>query len=90
MKPITRAFSTLVFTGTLLASASAFAATPFDIATRAYRGQINGISGYQTLSQDLNSGKVTVEDILTAAGETPTPELEHSVGNFLQNINNDD
>ena len=90
MKSITRAFSALLFTGTLLASASAFAATPFDIATRAYRGQLDGISGYQSLSQDLNSGKVTVEDILNAAGEAPTPELERSVASFLGNLDNDD
>ncbi len=90
MRSITRAFSALIFTGTLLASASALAATPFDIATRAYRGQIDGINGYQSLTQNLNSGKVSVEDILTAAGETPTPELERSVGSFLKNLDNDD
>ena len=90
MKSITRAFSAFAIVGTVLASSSAFAATPFDIATRAYRGQLDGISGYQTLSQDLNSGKVTVEDILNAAGETPTPELERSVGSFLQNLDNND
>ena len=90
MKSLNRAFSALVFAGTVLASTSAFAATPFDIANRAYRGQLDGISGYQTLSQNLNSGKVTVEDVITAAGETPTAELERSVGSFLFSLDNDD
>ena len=90
MQSISRAFSAFAVVGTLLASSSAFAATPFEIANQAYRGQLDGIRGYQTLSQNLNSGKVSVEDIITAAGETPTPELERSVGSFLFSLDNDD
>ena len=90
MKSLNHAFSALLFAGTLLATSSAFAATPFDIATRAQRGQLDGINGYQTLTQDLSSGKVTVEDVITAAGETSTPELERSVGSFLFSLDNDD
>lgn len=88
MKLITRAIFTLVFAGTLIVSAAAFAATPFDIATRAYRGQLEGIPGYQTLLQDLTSGKVTAKDIIVASGETPTPELESSIKSFLRAFNN--
>ena len=47
MKLITRTVSALAITATVFTAASAFAATPFNIATRAYRGQLDGIAGYQ-------------------------------------------
>lgn len=68
MKSITRTLSALAFTATVFASASAFAATPFDVATKAHRGQLDGIPGYQTLELRVKTGAITGEDILEAAG----------------------
>ena len=65
---ITRTASALAFSATLFASASAFALTPFDAATLAYRGQLQGISGYEALQSDIQSRRVSGEDILEAAG----------------------
>lgn len=90
MKSLTRAFSAFAVVGTVLASSSAFAATPFEIASKAHRGELDGIRGYQTLQLHLDSGKVSVEDIIEAAGATPTPELERSVGSFLNSLDNND
>ena len=90
MKTITRVISALAFAGTILAASTAFAATPFEIASKAYRGELEGIRGYQGLSLDLSSGKTSVEDIITAAGKEATPELERSVGSFLRNFDNND
>ena len=90
MKLITRTVSALAVTATVLSAASAFAATPFNIATRAYRGQLEGIAGYQSLEQNFRSGNVSTEDIIRAAGATPTAELEREVSSFLNNLSNDD
>lgn len=68
MTIITRTVSALAFTATLFATTSVFALTPFDAATQAYRGELNGISGYGTLKGQLRSGTVTGKDILEAAG----------------------
>ena len=87
MKSITRAFSALAFTATVLASTSAFAGTPFDIATKAHRGQLDGIAGYQTLQLDLRSGQVTGEDILEAAGADVNSRDADLVERFLRNGN---
>ena len=84
MKTITRAFSAIAFTATVLASTSAFAATPFDIATKAHRGQINGIAGYQALQLDVRSGQVTGEDILEAAGAEVNSRDADLVERFLR------
>ena len=64
MKLFNRTVSALAFSATLLASTSAFALTPFQAATQAYRGQLEGISGYQALQLDIRGGRVTCEDIL--------------------------
>ena len=90
MKLITRTVSALAVTATVLSAASAFAATPFNIATRAYRGQLDGIAGYQSLENNFRSGQVSAEDVIRAAGETPTAELERDVSSFLTNLGNDD
>lgn len=90
MKLITRTVSALAFTATILSAASAFAATPFTIATRAYQGQLEGIAGYQSLEHNFRSGNVSAEDIIRAAGETSTPQLEREVSSFLNNLSNDD
>ena len=85
MKSITRAFSALAFSATILASTSAFAATPFDVATKAYRGQIDGIAGFQALELDVRSGQVTGEDILEAAGAEVNSRDADLVERFLRN-----
>ena len=85
MKSFTRAFSALAFAGTLFASASAFAA-PADIAEQAYRGQLDGIPGYERLELGYNSRSITVDDIIEAAGKEPTPELRSSVRSSLRVI----
>ena len=89
MTVITRTVSALAFTATLFATSSAFALTPFQAATLAYRGQLEGISGYQSLQSALNSGNITGEDILKAAGL----EVNTSDANFVESIlrdNNND
>ena len=79
----TRIASALAFSATLLASsASAFALTPFDAATLAYRGQLPSISGYESLQSDIQSRRVTGEDILEAAGL----EANHSDARFVESI----
>lgn len=90
MKLITGSMSALAVTATVFSAASAFAATPFSIATRAYHGQLDGISGYQVLEQDLLSGQVSSADIIRAAGDNPTPQLERDVFGFLKVLSNDD
>ncbi len=88
MTVITRTAAAIAFSATLLASTSAFALTPFDAATQAYRGNLNGIAGYQTLQGDIRSGQVSGEDILEAAGL----EVNASDANFVESIlrdNND-
>ena len=82
---ITRPVSALAFAGTLFASASAFA-SPADIAQQAYRGQLDGIPGYQQLEQGYNSRNITVDDIIEAAGKEPTTELRASVRSNLRVI----
>ena len=90
MKLITRTISALVLSAAVLSPVAALAATPFDIATRAYRGQLEGIEGYQSLEQDLLSGQVSSADVIRAAGETPNPQLEREVSSFLNSLSNDD
>ncbi len=86
---ITRTVSAIAFTATLFATTSAFAITPFQAASQAYRGQLNGIAGYQALEFDIRNGSVTGEDILEAAGL----EVNASDANFVESIlrdNNND
>ncbi len=85
MKSITRALSALAFTGTLFASAAAFAA-PADIAHQAYRGELPGIPGYQRLNLGLNSRNITINDIIEAAGQEATPELRNQVRSNLRTV----
>lgn len=89
MKSITRTFATLLFTGTLLLTLPASAVmlhsgTPFDIATRAYRGQIEGIPGYQALKSGLRTGQITGEDIQKAAGVSENSKDAHLIEGFLR------
>lgn len=79
---ITRAASAVAFSATLFASASAFALTPFDAATLAYRGQLEGISSYEALQSDIQGRRVTGEDILEAAGL----EANRSDARFVESI----
>ncbi len=82
MTVITRTVSALAFTATLLATSSAFALTPFQAASQAYRGQLDGIAGYGTLEGQLRSGNVTGEDILEAAGL----EVNAYDANFVESV----
>ena len=82
MTVITRTVSAIAFTATLFATTSAFALTPFQAATQAYRGQLDGISGYGTLQGQLRSGNVTGEDILEAAGL----EVNGADANFVESV----
>ena len=82
MKLITRAASAVAFTATLFASASAFALTPFDAATLAQRGQLDGIPGYEVLQSDIQGRRVTGADILEAAGL----EVNNSDARFVESI----
>ena len=82
MKLITRTVSAIAFSATLLASTSAFALTPFQAAGQAYRGQLDGISGYGTLQGQLRSGNVTGENILEAAGL----EVNSYDANFVESV----
>ncbi|NJM57693.1 MAG: hypothetical protein HC857_09985 [Synechococcales cyanobacterium RU_4_20] len=88
MKFITRTVSAVAFTATLFASASAFALTPFDAATLAQRGQLEGISGYQALRSDLLNRSVTGEDILEAAGLEVNAADAHFVESILRDRSN--
>jgi hypothetical protein len=85
---ITRAVAALAFTGTLFASTAAFAITPFDAATLAQRGQLEGISGYQALRSDLQNRSVTGEDILEAAGLEVNAADAHFVESILRDRSN--
>ena len=82
MKLITRAASAVAFSATLFASASAFALTPFDAATLAQRGQLEGISSYEALQSDIQGRRVTGEDILEAAGL----EANSSDARFVESV----
>ena len=85
---ITRTVSAIAFTATLFATTSAFAITPFQAASQAYRGQLDGIAGYQALEFGIRNGSVTGEDILEAAGL----EVNASDANFVESVlrdNND-
>ena len=87
MTVITRTASAIAFTATLLASTSAFALTPFQVASQAYRGQIEGVSGYQSLQRQVRSGRITGEDILKAAGENVNASDADIVESFLNPAN---
>lgn len=51
---------------------SSYEATPFELGYLAYRGYFEdqGISSYSTFLQDLNSGKVSTQDIIAAGVES--------------------
>ncbi len=81
---ITRALSAISATVILgLTTAVLAAASPESIASQAYRGQLKGISGYNQLQVSFSSGRVTAKDLIKAAGETPTPQLERDVQTFV-------
>ena len=82
MTLVTRTVSAIAFTATLFATTSAFALTPFQAASQAYRGQLDGISSYGTLQGQLRSGNVTGEDILEAAGL----EANSYDANFVESV----
>jgi hypothetical protein len=89
MKFIAHSFAALLFTGTLMATLPASATvsragTPFDLATRAYRGQVEGIPGYQTLESGLRTGNITGEDILKAAGVSGDSRDANLIEGFLR------
>lgn len=79
---ITRTASALAILGSVFVSTAAFAITPFDAATFAYRGQLDGIPGYQPLQTGLRTGNITGEDILEAAGL----EANSTDANFVESI----
>ncbi len=85
MTLITRTVSALAFTATLFASASAFA-TPANLAEQAYRGELDGIPGYERLELGYNSRSITVDDIIEASGQQPTTALRSSVRSSLRAI----
>ena len=82
MTLVTRTVSAVVFSATLFASTAAFALTPFQAANQAYRGQLDGLSGYGVLEGQLRSGTVTGEDILEAAGL----EVNSYDANFVESV----
>ena len=82
MTIITRTASALAVFSTVLVSTAAFAATPFDAAIQARRGQLEGIPSHQALQSALRSGNVTGEDILEAAGL----EGNASDANFVESV----
>ena len=86
---ITRTASAVAFTATLFASASAFALTPFDAATLAQRGQLQGIPGYESLQSDIQGRRITGEDILEAAGLEANRSDARFVESILRDNNND-
>ena len=88
MTIITRTVSALAFSATLLASTSAFALPPFQAASQAYRGQLEGISGYQSLQADIKGRRVTGEDILEAAGLEVNASDAHFVETILRDSDN--
>jgi len=85
---ITRAVSAIAFSATLFASTAAFALTPFDAATQAQRGQLDGIVGHQALRVAIRTGRVTGEDILAAAGLDVNAADANFVENVLRNRSN--
>ena len=89
MTLVTRTVSAVVFSATLFASTAAFALTPFQAANQAYRGQLEGIAGYQALRGDIRSGQVTGEDILEAAGLEANAYDANFVESILRDNNND-
>ena len=80
---ITRAASAIAFSATLFASTAAFALTPAQVASQAYRGEIDGISSYQSLTRQVRSGRVTGEEILEAAGADVNAADAVAVESFL-------
>ena len=89
MKLVHRAIASVAFSATLFASTAAFALTPFQAATQAYRGQLEGIPGYQALQLDIKGGRVTGEDILEAAGLEVNDSDAHFVETILRETDND-
>ena len=85
---ITRAASAIAFSATLFASTAAFALTPAQVASQAYRGEIDGISSYQALQNGVRSGRISGEDILEAAGAEVNSVDANLVESFLRS--NDD
>ena len=85
---LTRTVSAVAFTATLFATSSAFALTPFQAASQAYRGQLDGIPGYQALQLDIKGGRVTGEDILEAAGLEVNNSDAHFVETILRDTDN--
>jgi hypothetical protein len=81
---ISRTLSAITATIILGVTSSVLAAaSPASIASQAYRGQLRGIAGYNQLQTSLSSGRVTVKNLIKAAGETPTPQLERDVNTFV-------
>ena len=88
MTLVNRAVASIAFSATLFASTAAFALTPFQAASQAYRGQLEGISGYQALQTDIKGGRVTGEDILEAAGLEVNDSDAHFVETILRDTDN--
>lgn len=83
MQLVTRTVSAIAFTATLFASTAAFALTPAQVASQAYRGEIDGISSYQALQNGVRSGRISGEDILEAAGAEVNSVDANLVESFL-------
>ncbi len=79
---ITRTASAFAVLGSVFVSTTALALTPFNAATLAYRGQLEGIPSYQVLQADLQGRRVTGEDILEAAGL----EVNRSDARFIESV----
>jgi hypothetical protein len=63
---------------------SVTSATPASIANQAYRGELANIPSYQTLIEELSSGRLTANQVITAAGAKPSHELEQEVVEFIR------
>jgi hypothetical protein len=67
-----------------MSTISVTSATPASIANQAYRGELASIPSYQTLIEELSSGRITASQVITAAGATPSHELEQEVVEFIR------
>ena len=84
------AFISIPLSSTLLPAVATPASSPFNISLLAYRGQIEGIPGYDQLHMDLMQNNITAAEIIRAAGYEPTEELARDVRDFIHSFGRND
>lgn len=99
MRLFSCAYTALVVVTAFLSSVSAFAATPVDIAfgpssidefdRDIYRRPLNNTERGPFSERELRAGRITLEDVIRAAGKVPTPELRRDVSYFITHIYGD-